>query len=160
LVEEALGATLANKDLMKLGLVSFVIVSACSFGCNGVGRQVRTTVDRYEVGNYNAAARACYDVSDAEEDMNDKARVRYLVHCGLAHFHLGNQGEALDYLKQGVREYANNRRGNWLKPGIVDEAYKALDELEGRFGEQNRVPSRVSRPSAPIATPEPEAEEL
>jgi hypothetical protein len=160
LVEEARGATLATQNLMKLALVSLAIVSTCSFGCNGVGRQVRTTVERYEVGNYNAAARACYEVSDAEEDMNAKARVRYLVHCGLAHFHLGNRGEALDYLKQGVSEYSGTGRGNWLKPGTVDEAYKALDDLEGRSRERSRFPGRVSQPSKPLPAAENEAEEL
>jgi hypothetical protein len=144
---------------MKYGLLTIATLALCSFGCNGVGRQVKTTVERYEVGNYNAAARACYEVSEAEEDMNPKARVRYFVHCGLAHFHLGNRNEALDYLKTGVTEYGGGK-ANWLKPGTVDEAYKALDDLEGQARERPRFPGRVSRPSPTIEAREPNAEEL
>jgi hypothetical protein len=144
---------------MKYGLLTIATLSLFSIGCNGIGSQVKTTVERYEVGNYNAAARACYNVSDAEDDMNAKARVRYFVHCGLAHFHLGNRNEALDYLKVGVQEYGEGR-ANWLKPGTVDEAYKALDTLEGRTRERPRSPGRVSRPSPQVEAREPVAEEL
>jgi hypothetical protein len=144
---------------MKYGLLTIATLSLFSIGCNGIGSQVKTTVERYEVGNYNAAARACYEVSDAEDDMNAKARVRYFVHCGLAHFHLGNRNEALDYLKVGVQEYGEGR-ANWLKPGTVDEAYKALDDLEGRSRERPRFPGRVSRPSPQVEARQPEAEEL
>ena len=144
---------------MKYGLLTIALLGLFSVGCSGVGRSVRTTVERYEVGNYNAAARACYDVSDAEDDMNAKARVRYFVHCGLAHFHLGNRGEALDYLKVGVQVYGEGR-ANWLKPGTVDEAYKALDDLEGRPRERPSFPGRISRPSPTIEARQPVAEEL
>ena len=144
---------------MKYGLLTIALLGLFSVGCSGVGRSVRTTVERYEVGNYNAAARACYDVSDAEDDMNAKARVRYFVHCGLAHFHLGNRGEALDYLKVGVQEYGEGR-ANWLKPGTVDEASKALDDLEGRPRERPSFPGRISRPSPTIEARQPVAEEL
>lgn len=100
-------------------------------GCGTAGGYVRATIHQYEVGNFNAATRACFEVSQDEDYLNDKAHTRYLVYCGLTHYRLGRRTEAHEMLAQGNAEYLQGR-SNWLKPGVVDELYKALDDLDGR----------------------------
>ena len=99
--------------------------------CGSPGGNVRATINQYEVGNFNAAAHACWQTSDGEEHLNDKAHMRYLVYCGLTYYRLGRRAEARQMLTRGNEEYLSGRLG-WLKPAIVDELYKALDDLEGR----------------------------
>lgn len=143
--------------LLGLVFVSSVAATACG---GSLGGHVRNTISRYEVGNYNAAANHCGEVSDFEADLNDKARVRYLVYCGLTHYRLGKREEARGQLAQGADEYLQGK-SNWLKPAIVDELYKALDDLEGRARDRGG-PShgRMSKPEPPPSAEEPDAEEL
>jgi hypothetical protein len=110
---------------------SACFVLTCSLvGCS-VGRDLRAGIERYERGNYNSTAQICWEMSEHEDEMNDKAHVRYLVYCGLTQYRLGRREEALRMLSQGSGEYARGRTG-WLKPAIVDEMLKALDDLQGR----------------------------
>ncbi|NUP07580.1 MAG: hypothetical protein HOW73_16150 [Polyangiaceae bacterium] len=106
-------------------------VSVGLSGCGTPGGFVRLSVRQYEVGNYNAASRACWDASEDEDYLNDKAHVRYLVYCGLTHYRLGRREQARAMLHEGNVEYLQGR-SNWLKPAVVDDLYKALDDLEGR----------------------------
>jgi hypothetical protein len=98
-------------------------------GCSRTG-QLQHAIGRYELGHYKATASACTDLHDEAAGMNDKARVRYLVYCGLAHYKLGHVHEARAMLAQGSQTYLDGSLG-WLKPDVVDELLKALDELEG-----------------------------
>lgn len=104
-------------------------LTSLTAGC--AGGSVRAATGTYEAGNYNRAAVHCEEMADAEEDMNDKAHVRYLVYCGLTKYRLGHRAEAQRMLLLGNQEYAQGR-SRWLKPAIVDEMMKALDDLEGR----------------------------
>lgn len=99
-------------------------------GC-GVGGQVRASMGRYEVGNYKQTADACSEMRADEASMNDKAHVRYLVYCGLTEYRMGNRSDAARMLALGSGEYQQGR-SSWLKPIIVDEMLKALDDLNGR----------------------------
>ncbi|MFO0547352.1 MAG: hypothetical protein U0271_03130 [Polyangiaceae bacterium] len=100
-------------------------------GCVRVGRNVKTVINRYEVGSFNAASRQCSELAQLQDEMNEKAHVRYLVYCGLTHYRLGRRPNAQLLLSRGVDEYQQGR-SSWIKPGIADEMYKALDDLEGR----------------------------
>lgn len=107
------------------GAVALFVLGGC-----GVGGQVRAGMGRYEVGNYRQAADACTAMHGDEAAMNDKAHVRYLVYCGLTEYRLGNRSTAAQMLARGQGEYQQGR-SNWLKPIIVDEMLKALDDLNG-----------------------------
>jgi hypothetical protein len=111
-------------------LASAVGASFLLGGC-GVGGQVKAGMGRYEVGNYHEAADVCSEMRADESSMNDKAHVRYLVYCGLTEYRLGNRTEAGRMLARGSGEYSRGG-SNWLKPIIVDEMLKALDDLNGR----------------------------
>jgi hypothetical protein len=102
---------------------------AGTLGC--AGGSIRAGIGTYEAGNYNRAAAHCDELAEYEEELNDKAHVRYLVYCGLTRYRLGNRAEAQRLLTQGNLEYSQGR-SRWLKPAIVDEMMKALDDLEGR----------------------------
>jgi len=116
-------------NCLALGFVA--LVTASSSGCGTPGHFVKASMNDYEVGNYNLAARACWRASEEEEYMNDKARVRYLVYCGLTNYRLGKRAEAQPMLASGAKRYLRGK-SNWLKPAAADELYKALDDLEGR----------------------------
>jgi len=118
-------ATSARRSIAALLVPLVVGVAGCA------GGHVRAGIGTYEAGNYNRAAAHCDDMAEHEDDMNDKAHVRYLVYCGLTRYRLGNRAEAQRMLTQGSREYSQGR-SRWLKPAIVDEMMKALDDLEGR----------------------------
>ncbi len=119
-------------------------------GC-GVGGQVRAGMGRYEVGNYAQASDACSEMRGDEASMNDKAHVRYLVYCGLTEYRLGNRSDAARLLAQGSGEYQQGRT-SWLKPIIVDEMLKALDDLNGA----TKVSADVSA-SGPLSATDPQA---
>ena len=114
---------------LVLGLL--IIACGASSACLTPGHYVKDSMEHYEVGNYNLAARACWKASEDEQYMNDKAHVRYLVYCGLAHYRLGHRAQAQPLLVSGEGEYLKGK-SNWLKPATADELYKALDDLEGR----------------------------
>ncbi len=101
-------------------------------GCSR-GAELQHAIGRYEVGHYKATASTCAALDDVASDMGEKARVRYLVYCGLAHFKLGHVHEASAMLAKGSQSYAEGSLG-WLKPDVVDELLKALDELESPSG--------------------------
>jgi len=115
-------------------LVSAVGASFLLGGC-GVGGQVKASMGRYEVGNYHEAADQCSNMRGDETAMNEKAHVRYLVYCGLTEYRLGNRTSAERMLARGSDEYSQGRAG-WLKPIIVDEMLKALDDLDARTASQ------------------------
>lgn len=119
---EARGAT----PLLTLVALPLLL---CSAAC--VGGQVRAGIGSYEAGNYNRTAVHCEEMADGEDAMNDKAHVRYLVYCGLTKYRLGHRAEAQRMLALGNEEYTQGS-SRWLKPAIVDEMLKALDDLEGR----------------------------
>lgn len=114
-----------------------IAVFACAFsllgfGCGGPpGLSLRPSINQYEAGNYNAAAHECYEIGEDSQYLNDKAHVRYLAYCGLAYYRIGRRAEARPLLLGADVEYVRGR-SNWLKPGIVDELYKALDDVDGR----------------------------
>ena len=116
-----------NQRLCSLFLVALPYAA----GCGAPGGSLRATIKQYESGNVNAASRECWDVSQDAEYLSDKAHTRYLVYCGLTHYRLGRRGEGQRLLVQGNMEYLDGK-SSWLKPAIVDELYKALDDLEGR----------------------------
>ncbi|NUO47406.1 MAG: hypothetical protein HOV80_00970 [Polyangiaceae bacterium] len=105
-------------------------VALVPLGCSA-GGQIRASIGTYEAGNYNRAAHHCSEVADVEDELNEKAHVRYLVYCGLTSYRLGHRAEAQKLLTLGSQEYQQGR-SRWLKPAIVDEMMKALDDLEGR----------------------------
>jgi hypothetical protein len=123
---------------------------AMTAGC--AGGSVRAGIGTYEAGNYNRAAAHCDEMAEFEEDLNDKAHVRYLVYCGLTRYRLGDRAEAQRLLSQGNLEYSQGR-SRWLKPAIVDEMMKALDDLEGR------VPPVPQNPESAISGAREEHEE-
>jgi hypothetical protein len=133
-------------------LVFLAATIAPGLGC-GVGGDVKYSISNYEVGHYNDAAQSCWDMGGREDEMNDKAHVRYLVYCGLTQYKLGRRREAQRMLALGSEEYTRGR-ASWLKPGIVDEMLKALDDLEGRT-KADRKPAEVLSgaidPAAPAA---------
>ena len=116
-------------------LASAVGASFLLSGC-GVGGQVRASMGRYEVGNYHEAADQCANMRGHETAMNEKAHVRFLVYCGLTEYRLGNRTHAERMLARGSDEYSQGRAG-WLKPIIVDEMLKALDDLDDKTASQN-----------------------
>lgn len=118
----------ARRANLLLLAVTLPIVTTIT-GC--VGGQVRAGIGSYEAGNYNRTALHCDEMADEEDDMNDKAHVRYLVYCGLTKYRLGHRAEAQRMLALGSEEYTQGS-SRWLKPAIVDEMMKALDDLEGR----------------------------
>jgi hypothetical protein len=99
--------------------------------CGSPNIELRLTIKQYEQGNYNAAAQACSDASGDLELLGDKGRVRYLAYCGLTSYELGRRDEARTMLNDANRAYLQGHPG-WLKPAVVDELYKALDDLEGQ----------------------------
>lgn len=116
-------------------LCSSTVVTLClmSAACGAPpGLSLRPSVNQYEAGNYNAAAHECYEIGEDSQYFNDKAHVRYLAYCGLAFYRTGRRADAKPLLLRANVEYVQGGRSNWLKPGIVDELYKALDELEGQ----------------------------
>lgn len=134
-------ASLSWRRWGSLAVVAALSASVVALpGCGAAGNYVRTSIHQYEVGNYNAASRACWEASHDQEYMNEKAHVRYLVYCGLTSYRLGRRDEAQGMLRQGNNEYLRGR-SNWLKPAIVDELYKAMDDLDGQ---QHARPTRES----------------
>ena len=109
------------------GLATFVALLSM-LGCSRGGLQ--HAIGRYELGHYKATASTCNELDADVAGMTDKARVRYLVYCGLAHYKLGHVHEANAMLAMGSQSYTDGSLG-WLKPDVVDELLKALDELEG-----------------------------
>jgi len=82
----------------------------------------------FEVGNFHQAAEQCEDVDAAQLD--ERRQVRYYVYCGLAYYHLGDQGSAQRMLSTGRQRYEAGN-ATWLKPIIVDQMNKALGALSG-----------------------------
>lgn len=139
-----------------LGVLTLTTVGV---GCGpSLGGQVRASMGRYEIGNFNSAATICSDIAgDGEADLNAKAHVRYLVYCGLTHYQLGDRQAAHPMLAQGAQEYVEGR-ASWLKPAIVDELYKALDDLDGR-GSATAARRRAQLSATPVAMPSDGTEE-
>lgn len=98
-------------------------------GCSR-GGELQHAIGRYELGHYKATTSTCTELDADAARMNDKTRVRFLVYCGLAHYKLGHVHEARAMLAQGSRSYLDGSLG-WLKPDVVDELLKALDDIEG-----------------------------
>jgi hypothetical protein len=121
-------------------LAGFVVCGA-SFSLSGCshGGELQHTIGRYELGHYQTTASSCAELGDDAAGMNDKAQVRYLVYCGLAHYKLGHVYEASEMLTKGSQRYAEGSLG-WLKPDVVDELLKALDDIEG-------TPRRLDSPT-------------
>lgn len=142
---------------LRLGVpigLGLVVTTGCG---PSLGHQIRESMSRYEVGNVNSAANICSGIeTDGEADLNPKAHVRYLVYCGLTRYKLGDRKSAHPMLAQGAEEYVQGR-ASWLKPAIVDELYKALDDLDGRSGQPER--SQRGRPVL-SSTPDGEADEV
>lgn len=111
--------------------LAIALLAALS-GCGAPpGLSIRPSIHQYEAGNYNAAAHECWEVGPDAVYLNEKAHVRYLAYCGLAYYRIGRRADARPLLLRADVEYVQGR-SNWLKPGIVDELYKALDDLEGQ----------------------------
>ncbi len=128
-----LDRTIATLAAPKIAALALAIAAVIAFGsgCTSPAGYLRAATGQYEVGNYNSAAYECEGARDDEPYMNDKGHVRYLVICGLASYRLGRHDEARAMLARGSDEYLRGRP-NWLKPSIVDDLYKALDDLEGK----------------------------
>lgn len=116
------------KHMRALPLLAAV---AALTACGSPNIEVRLTIKQYEQGNYNAASQACSDASEDLELLGEKGRVRYLTYCGLTSYELGRREEARSLLNDAHRRYLNGH-ASWLKPAIVDELFKALDDLEGK----------------------------
>jgi hypothetical protein len=129
----------------NLGLL--VCATVVSLGCGTTGRELRGGITRYEVGHFNAAARHCGELDGLEDELNDKAHVRYLVYCGLTQYKLGNREDARELLTVGAAEYEQGRDG-WLKPLIVNELYEALDDLAGADRPRPYTKQRQARPAS------------
>ena len=135
--------------MLRTGINGLVLAlaSCVALGCSVVGRELRGGITRYEVGHYNAAERHCGELDQVHDELSDKAHVRYLVYCGLTQYKLGNRGDAKHLLTEGASEYEQGNDG-WLKPRIVNELYKALDDLDGSpherpYSRRERSPSRT-----------------
>lgn len=126
--QTAEGVTSARSLLGVAAGVALLSLLGCTRGA-----ELQHAIGRYEVGHYKATASTCAALDDDASSMSEKARVRYLVYCGLAHYKLGHVHEASAMLTKGSRSYAQGSLG-WLKPDVVDELLKALDELEGPSG--------------------------
>jgi hypothetical protein len=123
---------------MTLGLgrwVTAALLAALLMGC-GIGRQVSKGADRYRHADYAGAMEKWRYVEDREDEMNDKGRVRYLVHRGLTHhrlYTLYRQPEeyalAQYFLGRGKQAYDAGDAG-WLDSRTVAEMKDALEELD------------------------------
>lgn len=122
-------AAVIGPRVLAFAVAAMTLVGGVS--CARVGRGVKNVINRYEVGSFNAASQGCAHLAQVQDQMNEKAHVRYLVYCGLTHYRLGRRDNAQVMLARGANEYMQGR-SSWLKPAIVDEMYKALDDLEGR----------------------------
>lgn len=132
-------------------MIAVCTASLATSACGIAGGELRSGINRYEVGNFNAAARHCGTLDDVHDELSDKAHTRYLVYCGLTHYQLGKRDSARELLVEGANEYERGPE-NWLKPRIVNELYKALDDLHGAptrrpFARTERV--RERRPTPP-----------
>jgi hypothetical protein len=116
----------------------------CGAGC-GSSRQLSGGMHAYEVGNFHQAAESCESVDEAALD--DRRQVRYYVYCGLAYYHLGDQGSAQRMLSTGRQRYAAGN-ATWLKPIIVDQMNKALGALGG--ASVGPIPPYAPDPGSPV----------
>jgi hypothetical protein len=132
-----------------LGIVGLAALGLSSLGC-ARGPELQHAIGRYEVGHYRSAASSCASLADELEAMSDKSRVRYQVYCGLANYRLGHVHEARSLLAEGNAGYVSGDLG-WLKPAVVDELLKALDELERgpSVGDADAFAGRASATDAP-----------
>ncbi len=120
---------------------ALLLLALPSAAC-GAGSAMRAGIATYETGNYNRAAVHCAELAEHADELSEKAHVRYLVYCGLTHYRLGHRAEAQRLLALGSGEYTFGK-SRWLKPSIVDQMNKALDDLEGRSPPVPREPKSV-----------------